>query len=81
MRAGTSSTSPPARRATVDELADAIGAALCRPVEKEFLPTRTGDVRDSWADISAAASVLGYEPSVGLDDGLRLTADALLSRA
>jgi nucleoside-diphosphate-sugar epimerase len=68
------------RQATVNELADAIGAALGRPVEKEHLPARTGDVRDSWADVSAAASVLGYEPSVGLDEGLRLTADALLSR-
>ena len=68
------------RQATVTELADAIGEALGRPVEKEFLPTRTADVRDSWADISAARSVLGYEPSVGIDEGLRLTADALLSR-
>jgi UDP-glucose 4-epimerase len=68
------------RQATVTELADTIGEALGRPVEKEFLPTRTADVRDSWADISAARSVLGYEPSVGIDEGLRLTADALLSR-
>ena len=68
------------RQATVTELADAIGEALGRPVEKEFLPTRTADVKDSWADISAARSVLGYEPSVGIDEGLRLTADALLSR-
>jgi nucleoside-diphosphate-sugar epimerase len=68
------------RQATVNELADAIGEALGRPVEKERLATRTGDVRDSWADVSAAASVLGYEPSVGLDEGLRLTAAALLSR-
>jgi nucleoside-diphosphate-sugar epimerase len=68
-----------ARQTTVDELADSIGEALGRPVEKEYLPTRTGDVRDSWADISAAAAVLGYEPTVGLEEGLRLTADALLS--
>ena len=68
------------RQASVTELADAIGQALGLPVEKEFLPTRTGDVRDSWADIAQARAVLGYEPSVGLDEGLRLTADALLSR-
>ena len=68
------------RQATVNELADAIGEALGRPVEKEFLPARTGDVRDSWADISEAADVLGYEPSVSLGEGLRLTAAALLSR-
>ncbi|MGH3072896.1 MAG: SDR family oxidoreductase [Gaiellaceae bacterium] len=68
------------RQLSVNELADAIGEALGKPVEKEYLPTRTGDVRDSWADISAAATVLGYEPAVALDEGLRLTADALLSR-
>jgi UDP-glucose 4-epimerase len=68
------------RQATVDDLADAIGDALGRRVEKEYQPSRTGDVRDSWADISAAKAVLGYAPSVGLDEGLRLTADALFSR-
>ena len=68
------------RRASVNELADAIGVALGLRVEKEYVPVRAGDVRDSWADVSAAGAVLGYEPSVGLDDGLRLTADALLSR-
>jgi UDP-glucose 4-epimerase len=67
------------RQATVDELADAIGEALGRPVEKEYLPTRTGDVRDSWADISAARAVLGYEPTIGLDEGLRLSTEALLA--
>jgi nucleoside-diphosphate-sugar epimerase len=64
----------------VDELVDAIGEALGRHVEKGFLPTRTGDVRDSWADISAGATMPGYEPSVGLGDELRLAAEAPLSR-
>jgi UDP-glucose 4-epimerase len=66
------------RQATVTELADTIGAVLGRPVEKEYLPTRTGDVRDSWADVSEAQRVLGYEAQVGLEDGLRRTAEALL---
>ena len=68
------------RQATVNELADTIGAVLGKPVEKEYLPTRTGDVRDSWADVSEAQRVLGYETHVGLEDGLRRTADALLAR-
>ncbi len=65
------------RQASVNELADSIGAILGKPVEKSHLPVRAGDVRDSWADVSAAREVLGYEAGVGLEDGLRLTAEAL----
>jgi len=68
------------RQVSVSELADAIGAALGLPVEKEHLPTRAGDVRDSWADVSAAERLLGYAPKVGLEAGLRLTAERLLER-
>jgi len=67
------------RQASVNELADAIGAILGKPVEKSRLPVRAGDVRDSWADVSAAREVLGYEAGVGLEDGLRLTAEALVA--
>lgn len=41
----------------------------------EYAPARTGDVRDSLADLTLARSVLGYEPLVGLEEGLRLTLD------
>ena len=34
---------------------------------------RAGDVRDSQADISKAKRLLGYDPTVGLEDGLRRT--------
>ena len=67
------------RQASVNELADAIGAVLGKPVEKEYQPLRTGDVRDSWADISAARRVLGYETRVGLEEGLDLVADAFVA--
>jgi len=65
---------------SVNTLAGTIGSILGRPVERRYLPPRPGDVRDSWADVSAARSVLGYEPRVGLEDGLRLVVDSLLSR-
>jgi UDP-glucose 4-epimerase len=66
---------------SVNALADTIGEVLGKPVEKEFLPPRTGDVRDSWADVAEARRLLGWETTVGFEDGLRLTADALLARA
>lgn len=40
-------------------------------------PARTGDVRHSLADISAARRDLGYEPSVTLRDGLERTVEHL----
>jgi UDP-glucose 4-epimerase len=68
------------RPVTVLELAEAIGSLLGRPAEPEFLPERAGDVRDSWADVSAARRLLGYEPAVDLRSGLERTADAILGR-
>jgi len=38
-------------------------------------PARTGDVRDSLADISAAREAFGYEPLVGFEEGLRRTVE------
>ena len=64
--------------ASVNEVADTIGRILGKPVERRFAPPRAGDIRDSWADLSVARDLLGYEPGVQLDEGLRLTADALL---
>ena len=69
------------RATSVNQLADVIGTLLDRPVEREQHPARAGDVRDSWADIARAGEVLGWEPRVSLEDGLRLAADAFLSRS
>jgi len=64
--------------ATVNQVADAIGRIVGKPVERQFAPTRTGDIRDSWADIGAARKTLGFEPQTDLDEGLRLTVEYLL---
>ena len=63
---------------TVDALADTIGRLLDRPVEKTYGPAQAGDVRESWADVSAAREAIGYEPVVGFEEGLRRTIDAML---
>jgi UDP-N-acetylglucosamine/UDP-N-acetyl-alpha-D-glucosaminouronate 4-epimerase len=64
--------------ASVNELAEAIGRLLGKPVERRYLAPRPGDLRDSWADVSEAREALGYELSVPLEDGLRRTAEFLL---
>jgi UDP-glucose 4-epimerase len=37
----------------------------------QYGPTRKGDVRDSLADVSAAKKAFGFNPSVGLEEGLK----------
>jgi UDP-glucose 4-epimerase len=59
--------------ATVNDVADAIGRILGSPVVKEHGPPRPGDIRDSWADVTAAREVLGWEATIDLDEGLRRT--------
>lgn len=63
------------RRSDLLQVLGALNAALATPVagEPEFGPPRAGDVRDSVADISKARDLLGYEPIVGLDEGLAST--------
>jgi len=68
------------RSITVNALADAVGALVGRPVEKRYEPAREADVRASWADLGEVRSVLGFEPVVGFEDGLRRTADHLLGK-
>jgi UDP-glucose 4-epimerase len=65
---------------TVNALASAIGQLLGRQVEKIHEPVREADVLASWADIGEARRLLGFEPSVTFDDGLRRTADHLLGK-
>jgi len=68
------------RPTTVNELADTIGSLLGRSVERDDQPERTGDVRDSWADVTRARELLGWEPRIGLEEGLRLAAEFFLQR-
>jgi nucleoside-diphosphate-sugar epimerase len=65
---------------TVNALADAIGELLRKPVEKSYEPAREGDVLASWADVSEARRLLGFELQVDFEDGLRRAADHLLGK-
>ena len=57
------------------ELIVSINRVLGTNVEPQFAPPRAGDVRESLADIAAAREVLGYEPTVDFDEGLRRSID------
>jgi UDP-glucose 4-epimerase len=62
---------------TVNALADVIGRLLDKPVEKSYGPAQPGDVRESWADVTAARETLGYEPTVTFEEGLQRTIEAM----
>src|ERR1035441_8790596 len=57
-------------RISINELVRQIEDASGRNVTVQHGAPRAGDVRDSLADIGAARSRLGFEPAVGLDEGL-----------
>jgi UDP-glucose 4-epimerase len=63
------------RAITVRELAETLARLAGARVEIEFVPPRPGDIRDSWADVSAARGDLGFEARTSLEDGLRRTLD------
>jgi nucleoside-diphosphate-sugar epimerase len=42
-------------------------------VNPTYAEPRAGDVRDSQADISKGRKILGYEPIVSFEDGLKRT--------
>jgi UDP-glucose 4-epimerase len=44
-------------------------------IEPQFAPARAGDILHSQADITLAHQVLGYEPKVSFEEGLRRTVD------
>jgi nucleoside-diphosphate-sugar epimerase len=45
-------------------------------IEPEYQGARTGDILHSQADITNAREYLGFEPRIGLEEGLRLTVES-----
>ena len=58
-------------RISVNELWNRIRALVGIDVEARHEPSRTGDVRDSLASLDRTSALLGYEPVVGVEEGLR----------
>jgi nucleoside-diphosphate-sugar epimerase len=62
-------------RVSLLEVLRVLQTLLGTSVEPTFGPPREGDVRDSQADIHKARQMLGYEPRVPFEEGLRATVD------
>ncbi len=63
-------------RITLNELLDVLKRITGRTdAAAEYLPPRSGDVKDSQADNTLAVEFLGYEQLVGLEEGLKKTID------
>lgn len=60
---------------SVLDLLEEICRLMGKPFNPEFGPARAGDVKHSWADISAAERDLNYAPTVDLHAGLKQTVD------
>jgi UDP-N-acetylglucosamine/UDP-N-acetyl-alpha-D-glucosaminouronate 4-epimerase len=62
-------------RISLNQLFRALRDLIGSSVKVNYGPVRSGDVKDSQADISRAKKLLGYEPLVSFEEGLRRTVE------
>jgi len=62
-------------RISLNTLFESMRRLIGADVQPVYAEPRTGDVRDSQADITKAKRILGYEPSVSFEEGLRRTVE------
>jgi len=60
-------------RITLNEVVKLLEKVSGKSLLATYDPPRNGDIRDSQADISLARKVLGYQPKVQFEEGLRRT--------
>jgi len=60
-------------RISLNELLRVMNTIVGTNLQAVYKEERAGDVKDSQADISRAKALLGYAPTVQLEEGLRLT--------
>ncbi|RLM34621.1 NAD-dependent epimerase/dehydratase family protein [Haloarcula sp. Atlit-120R] len=64
------------RSISINELAETVRDVVGTDVAIEHVSERVGDIRESEADLSDARTLLGYEPTVSLREGLESTLNA-----
>ena len=60
---------------TVNEIIDMINNLLGKSVKPTYTPPRPGDVKHSLADITMAKELIGFEPVISFEDGLKKAID------
>jgi len=60
-------------RFSLNETLRLLGKISGKSAQAKYDPPRTGDIRDSQADITLAREILGYQPGVQFEEGLRRT--------
>ncbi len=60
------------RALSIKDLLEVLGR-LGTPMEPQFLPARPGDIRHSWADVSALRQLGAPAPKLALEEGLART--------
>jgi nucleoside-diphosphate-sugar epimerase len=60
-------------RISLNEVLMLLGKITGQKIKAKYDPPRSGDILHSQADITLAAGLLGYRPSVNFEDGLRRT--------
>ena len=62
-------------RVSLNQLFEEMRKLVGADVRPKYAEPRAGDVRDSQADITKSQQLLGYQPIVSFEDGLRQTVD------
>jgi len=60
-------------RFSLNETLRLLGKISGKNAKTKYHPPRSGDIRDSQADITLAKKILGYQPGVQFEEGLRRT--------
>jgi UDP-glucose 4-epimerase len=68
-------------RFTLNRLIEDLKKLLGSSVQTRYADPRTGDIKHSMGDISAAKDLLGYKPEVSFEEGLKRTVDWFKARA
>ena len=66
---------------SVNRLLSMIAEITGKEPEPSYEPARGGDIRQSQADVSRAGALLGYEPAVPIEEGLRRTVEWFVDNA